>query len=57
MRYVIYRDSKGEWRWRFVAPNNQIIAESSEGYINQSDCRHSIELMKRSNDAPVYRQV
>lgn len=27
-----YQDLKGEWRWRFIASNGRIIAESGEGY-------------------------
>lgn len=33
-----YRDAAGEWRWRAVAGNNQIIGNSGEGYINKGDC-------------------
>jgi len=55
-RYIIYRDSRLEWRWRYVAANNYIIGVSSEGYINKQDCLHSIELMKASGTAPVYEQ-
>lgn len=31
-KVVIYKDRKGEWRWRFVAPNGRIVADSGEGY-------------------------
>jgi uncharacterized protein YegP (UPF0339 family) len=37
-RWEFYRDSKGEWRWRRIAPNNRIVGSSSEGYKNKSDC-------------------
>ena len=45
----------GEWRWRFKAGLNdrEIIAVSSEGYVNKADCLHGIELVKGSADAPV----
>jgi uncharacterized protein YegP (UPF0339 family) len=32
MTYVYYKDAKGEWRWRLVAANGRIIADSGEGY-------------------------
>ena len=32
LRFEIYRDASGEWRWRAVAGNGQIVADSSEGY-------------------------
>lgn len=53
MRYVMYKDVRGEWRWRLYAANNQIIATASEGYRNRSDCLHSINLTKSSHSAPV----
>ena len=54
MRYEYYRDEseKREWRWRFIA-NHNIIAVSSEGYVNKADCLRGIELVKGSADAPV----
>lgn len=32
----IYRDRRGEYRWRFVAPNGNIIADSGEGYSRRA---------------------
>lgn len=32
MKFVIYRDRKKEWRWRIVAKNGKVIADSAEGY-------------------------
>lgn len=29
---VYYKDEAGEWRWRAVAPNGEVVATSSEGY-------------------------
>ena len=54
MRYERYRDSAGQWRWRLRAANREIIAVSSEGYVNKADCSHAITLTKSSSDAPVY---
>ena len=54
MYFEMYRDARGEWRWRLKAANHEQIAASSEGYINKSDCLHSIELVKGSMDASVY---
>jgi uncharacterized protein YegP (UPF0339 family) len=51
----MYKDASGYWRWRFVASNNRIIAVSSESYHNESDCLWSINLVKGSNGAPVYK--
>lgn len=53
MKYKVYKDAKGEWRWRLVAANGNSIANSGEGYKNKVDCLHGIELVKGSKDAPV----
>lgn len=37
MRFKIYKDGKGEWRWRIRAANGNIIGDSSEGYKNKQD--------------------
>jgi uncharacterized protein YegP (UPF0339 family) len=31
-KVTYYRDTAGEWRWRLVAANGNLIAESGEGY-------------------------
>jgi uncharacterized protein YegP (UPF0339 family) len=28
----VYRDATGDWRWRLVASNGRIVADSGEGY-------------------------
>jgi uncharacterized protein YegP (UPF0339 family) len=33
----LYRDRKGEWRWERKAPNGEIVAASSEGYVDEVD--------------------
>ena len=46
-RFELYKDKIGEWRWRFIASNNKIIAVSSEGYKNRGDAEHGIDLMRK----------
>lgn len=43
-----YRQSKhdGQWRWRLVANNNEIIAHG-ESYKNKADCLHAIDLIRK----------
>jgi uncharacterized protein YegP (UPF0339 family) len=36
-RFTIYKDAGGEFRFRLVAPNNEIIAVS-EGYTTKASC-------------------
>ena len=52
--YWMYRDANHQWRWRLVAANNKIIANSGEGYHNKADCQHAIRLVKGSSVSPVY---
>lgn len=40
-RIQFYRDNRKEWRWRIIAVNGKIMADSSEGYKRLSDCRKS----------------
>ena len=37
-KWEFYKDNKGEWRWRRVAPNGNIVGASTEGYKNKQDC-------------------
>ncbi len=54
MKYNIFKDKAGEWRWRLVATNGKIIADSGEGYNNKADCLHGIDLVKDSKNVPVH---
>ena len=37
--FEIYRDAAGEWRWRLVAGNGRIVADSGEGYSRKASAR------------------
>lgn len=54
MEYHIYKDKAGLFRWRLLAANQKIIAESGESYHNKSDCQAGISLVKSSSNAPIY---
>lgn len=56
MHYLLYRDTANQWRWRLVAANGRIIADSAESYWNKTDCQHAINLVKGSYNAPVYER-
>lgn len=53
MYYEMYKDVSGYWRWRLIAANSRIIANSGEGYYNKADCTHAIGLVKSAYNAPV----
>ena len=42
----IYQDVKGEWRWNVRAANGDIIAASTEGYINKQDAQDNYNAQK-----------
>lgn len=52
MKYEVYQDEKGEFRFRLVSGNNEVIA-TGEGYKNKADCLNAIDRIKESSAAPV----
>jgi uncharacterized protein YegP (UPF0339 family) len=51
MTYVYYKDAKGEWRWRLVAANGRILADSGEGYKSEKECKDDIDRVNASKEA------
>jgi uncharacterized protein YegP (UPF0339 family) len=49
-KFEIYKDGKGEFRWRLKSGTSQVIA-TSEGYTTKASAKNGIEAVKR--DAPV----
>jgi len=39
----MYKDAKGEWRWRRWAPNHEPVGASTEGYKNFEDMMDNAE--------------
>jgi len=46
--FQVYQDNAGEWRWRLVAPNGNIIADSGEGYVSKQGAKRGIDSVKRN---------
>jgi len=46
--FQVYEDNAGEWRWRLVAPNGNIIADSGEGYVSKQGAQRGIDSVKRN---------
>lgn len=53
MRFELYRDAVGQWRWRLRVENGNVIADSGEGYARREDCEHAITLVKGAGAARV----
>jgi uncharacterized protein len=57
MKFWIYKDSIGQWRWSLVASNGKNLADSGESYWNKQDCLHGIGLvMSTSAQTPIYER-
>ncbi|ELZ44207.1 hypothetical protein C464_15280 [Halorubrum coriense DSM 10284] len=41
--FEVYEDRGGEWRWRLVHDNGNIIADSGEGYASESNATDAVE--------------
>jgi uncharacterized protein YegP (UPF0339 family) len=47
-KFELYKDAKGEFRWRLVASNGQTIATSGEGYKAKDSAKAGIESVKKN---------
>ena len=45
-RFEVYEDAAEEWRWRLVAANGNIIADSGEGYTSKQGAKRGIRSVK-----------
>jgi uncharacterized protein YegP (UPF0339 family) len=45
-KFEMYKDARGEFRWRLKAANGQIIATSGEGYTTKASCDNGINSVK-----------
>jgi uncharacterized protein YegP (UPF0339 family) len=45
MRFELYRDAEGDYRWRLRHQNGNVIADSGEGYRRIEDCKHAIMII------------
>ena len=44
--FEVYKDKKGEYRFRFIAPNGKTMADSGEGYKSKQACFDAIDSIK-----------
>lgn len=52
-KFEVYKDKSGQFRFRLVAPNGEIIA-TSEAYTTKQKCLQGVESVKRyASDAEV----
>lgn len=48
MRLHIYQAKDGDWRWRLLARNWKIIADSAEGYASLRNARRAAARLTRA---------
>ncbi|OAQ53486.1 hypothetical protein HTG_08385 [Natrinema mahii] len=46
-RFEVYEDRGGEWRWRLVHWNGNIVADSGEGYASRSNAERAARSVMR----------
>lgn len=46
-RFEVYEDRAGEWRWRLVHWNGNVVADSGEGYASKSNARRAVRSAMR----------
>jgi len=47
--YEVYEDEAGEFRWRKVAANDEITADSAEGYVSQFNAERAVDADNTEN--------
>jgi len=50
--FTVYKDEAKEWRWRLVASNGRIVADSGEGYTERNDCVEALDRVRKKSRAP-----
>jgi len=45
-RFEVFEDSAGEHRWRLVSRNDEIIADSGEGYTSRSEAENAVSRVR-----------
>jgi uncharacterized protein YegP (UPF0339 family) len=45
----IYKGNDSKWWWKAVADNGKIVAASTQGYVNKSDCVANARMQGYSN--------
>ena len=48
MRFEIYADASGSYRWRLVASNGQTVAPSGESFASKANARRAAENVKEN---------
>ena len=50
-KFILFKDKKGEFRWRLRHENGNIIADSGEGYVDKDGALNGIQSVREN--API----
>lgn len=53
LRFSVYLDRSGQYRWHVKAANGRILADSGEGYTRRSDAMKAARRFAAKVDGPV----
>ena len=53
----LYRDVKQGWRWRAKSNNGQIVADSSEAYVNRDDAEEAAKEIFPNNEIRTFDEA
>lgn len=48
LKFELYKDAKGQYRWRLKSANGQVLATGGQGYQAKADCKHSIQVVQQA---------
>jgi len=51
LKFELYKDYRGRFRWRLKSGNGQIVATAGDSYKTKASCREGIELVIRGAGA------
>jgi len=55
-KFELYKDKKGEYRWKLIATNGQVIAVG-EGYTTKESARNGIASVKKNAPAAAVNEI
>jgi uncharacterized protein YegP (UPF0339 family) len=56
-RFELYADARGAWRWRLVAANGRVLAESGEGYRRRADAYQGLQRVRLASQSDLTEVV
>ncbi len=48
--FEVYEDNAGEWRWRLIHRNGNVLADSGEGYTRRHDAHRAVDRLRTRTD-------